>query len=53
MSGNAGGLNGSTQHSLEVYALESENLKFFAGVDLNAVLLCPVSFEHSRIDRFS
>jgi hypothetical protein len=28
-----GGLNGSTQHFLEVYSQESENLKFVVGVD--------------------
>src|SRR5580700_1035159 len=39
ISGNAGGLNGSTQHFLEVYSQESENLKFVVGVDLSAALL--------------
>jgi len=39
------GLNGSAQHLLEVYSQESENLKSFAGVDLNAVLLCPGSVD--------
>jgi len=38
----AGDLNGSTQHFLEVYSQESENLKSFVGVDLSAALLCPV-----------
>jgi len=41
-------LNGSAQHSLEVYSQESENLRSFSGVDLNAVLLCPVPIAHSR-----
>src|ERR1700738_704636 len=40
MSGNPGGLNGATQHFLEVYSQESENLEFVVGVDLSAVLLC-------------
>jgi hypothetical protein len=48
-----GGLNGSTQHYLEVYSRESENLESFAGVDLNAMLFCPVLIEHSRTGRFS
>jgi hypothetical protein len=38
--GLSGGLNGSTQHFLEVYSQESENLKFVVGVDLSAALLC-------------
>jgi hypothetical protein len=32
--GLSGGLNGSTQHLLEVYSQESESLRFFSGVDL-------------------
>src|ERR1700719_5239060 len=36
----SGGLNGSTQHFLEVYSQESENLKSLVGVDLSAALLC-------------
>ena len=36
----SGGLNGSTQHFLEVYSQESENLKSLAGVDLSAALPC-------------
>jgi hypothetical protein len=36
----SGGLNGSTQHFLEVYSQESENLKSLAGVDLSAAPLC-------------
>jgi len=35
------------QHWLAVYLQESENPKFFAGVDLDAVLLCPGLTEHS------
>jgi hypothetical protein len=41
------GLNGSAQHLLEVYSQESENLKSFAGVDLNTVLLCPGPIKQS------
>ena len=37
--GLSGGLNGSTQHFLEVYSQESENLKFVVDVDLSAALL--------------
>ena len=40
VSGCPGGLNGSTQHFLEVYSQESENLKFVVGVDLSAALRC-------------
>jgi hypothetical protein len=53
MSNNACELNGSAQHLLEVYSQESENLKSFAGVDLNAVLLCPGPIGHSGTGRFS
>ena len=42
VSGSTGDLNGSTQHFLEVYSQESENLESLAGVDLSAALLCPV-----------
>src|ERR1700689_2506016 len=49
----SGGLNGSTQHFLEVYSQESENLKFLAGVDLNAALLCPDPTGNSRTGQFS
>ena len=38
LSGNAGGLNGSTQHQLEVYLQESQQLKSFASVDSNGTL---------------
>ena len=34
----SGGLNGSTQHFLEVYSQASENLKFVVGVGLSATL---------------
>src|ERR1700691_4835210 len=51
--GKSGGLNGSTQHFLEVYSQESENLKFLAGVDLNAALLCPDPTGNSRTGQFS
>ena len=49
MSGNAGGLNGSTQHFLGVYSQESENLKFLVGVDLGAALLCSDPTGNSRL----
>ena len=48
MPDKSGRLNGSAQHSLEAYSQESENLRSFSGVDLNAVLLCPVPIAHSR-----
>src|ERR1043165_2294860 len=48
-SGNAGGLNGSTQHFLEVYSQESENLEFVVGVDLSAALLCSDPTGNSRL----
>src|ERR1700745_2721015 len=49
VSGNAGGLNGSTQHFPEVYSQESENLKSLAGVDLSAALLCSDPTGNSRL----
>ena len=48
MAGKGGGLNGSTQHFLEVYSQESENLKFVVGVDLSAALLCSDPTGNSR-----
>jgi len=48
-----GGLNGSTQHFLEVYSQESENLKPLAGVDLSAAPLCSDPTGNSRTGRFS
>ena len=45
----SGGLNGSTQHFLEVYSQESENLKFLVGVDLSAALLCSDPTGSSRL----
>src|SRR5262249_48011950 len=51
--GLSGGLNGSTQHFLEVYSQESENLKFLVGVDLSAVLLCSDPTGNSRLGRCS
>src|SRR5258708_19928726 len=48
-----GGLNGWTQHWLEVYSQESENLGFFSGVGLSAALLCPVPTGNSRTGLFS
>ena len=47
------GFRRSTQHFLAVYSLESENLKFFAGVDLDASRSCPVGIACSRKGRFS
>src|SRR5580700_5413236 len=44
-----GGLNGSTQHFLEVYSQECENLKFVVGVDLSAALLCSDPTGNSRL----
>src|SRR5882724_9612619 len=49
MPGKRGGLNGSTQHFLEVYSQESENLKFVVGVDLSAALLCSDPTGNSRL----
>jgi hypothetical protein len=51
--GKSGGLNGSTQHQLEVYLQESQQLKSFASVDSNGTLPCLVLIEYSRTDRFS
>ena len=48
-----GGLNGSTQHQLEVYLQESQQLESFASVDSNGTLPCLVLIEDSRTDRFS
>jgi len=48
-----GGLNGSTQHELEVYSQESQQLKSFASVDSNGTLPCLILIEYSRTDRFS
>src|SRR5277367_5104851 len=49
----SGGLNGSTQHFLEVYSQESENLKSLAGVDLIAAPLCSDPTGNSRSGLFS
>src|SRR6266850_2204306 len=53
VSDNPGGLNGSTQHQLEVYLQKSQQLKSFASVDSNGTLPCLVLIEYSRADRFS
>src|ERR1700693_204537 len=53
MSDNAGGLNGSTQHFVEVYSQESENLKSLVGVDLSVALLCSDPTGHIRTGLFS
>src|SRR5215472_13426765 len=47
--GLSGGLNGSTQHFLEVYSQGSENLKFVVGVDLSAARLCSDRTGNSRL----
>src|ERR1700688_1340272 len=52
-SESTGGLNGSTQHFLEVYSQESENLKSLVGVDLSAALLCSDPTGNSRSGLFS
>ena len=48
-----GGLNGSTQHWLEVYSQESESIRFFSGVDLSTGPLCPDPTGYSRTGLFS
>jgi hypothetical protein len=53
LPGKSGGLNGWTQHFLEVYSQESENLKSLAGVDLSAAPLCSDPTGNSRTGRFS
>jgi hypothetical protein len=53
VSGYPGGLNGSTQHHLEVRLQRFEQLKSFASVDSNGTLPCLVLIEYSRADRFS
>ena len=40
LSGNPGGLNGSTQHQLQVQMHESTKLNSFEGVDVNRTLPC-------------
>src|SRR6202140_5777681 len=49
---NPGGLNGSTQHFLEVYSPESENLKSLVGVDSSVALLCSDPTGNSRSGLF-
>jgi hypothetical protein len=54
MSGLRDGLNGSTQHWLDVYFEESKKLKSFASVDSNGnTTLSRVLNEYSWTDRFS
>jgi hypothetical protein len=53
VTGLGGGLNGSTQHSLEVCLQESYKLKSFASVESIGTLPCLVLIEYSRTDRFS
>src|SRR5208282_640226 len=48
--GKRGGLNRSTQHFLEVYSQESENLRFVVGADLSAALLCSDPIGNSQLD---
>src|SRR6266851_4787707 len=50
---NDGGVNGWTQQLLEVYSRESESPRFFSGVDLSAVPLCPDPTGYSRTGLFS
>jgi hypothetical protein len=52
MSGNAGGLNGSTQHQLEVYVCEFQRLNSFANVDSKKRLSCLGLIEYSLGDGF-
>jgi hypothetical protein len=47
------GLNRSAQHFVEVYSEESQSLRSFAGVDLDADLFCPVQIEHTRKGQLS
>ena len=49
MPGKSGGLSRSTQHFLEVYSQESENLEFVVGVDLSAALLCSDPTGNTRL----
>jgi hypothetical protein len=49
----SGGLNGSTQHHLEVCLQESQQLESFASVDSNGTVFCLVLIEYSRTDRCS
>jgi hypothetical protein len=53
VSGYPGGLNGSTQHHLEVRLQRFQQLKSFASVDSNGTLPCLVLIEYTRADRFS
>ena len=53
MSGNPGGLNGSTQHSFEVPSQDSQKLNSFASVDSSGTLPCLGLIEYSPKDLFS
>jgi len=45
--------NGSTEHQLEVYLQESQQLKSFASVEPNRTLPWLGLIDHSRTDRLS
>ena len=49
VSDNSCELNWSAQHLRTVYSQESRNLRFFAGVDLDAARSCPVWIACSRM----
>src|SRR6266403_4752887 len=48
-----GGLNGSTQHLLEVYLQQFQKPKSFASIDSNATPPCLGLMQYSQTDRFS
>src|SRR5260370_24396797 len=48
-----GGLNGSTQHLLEVYLQQFQKPKSFASIDSNATPPCLGLMQYSLTDRFS
>jgi len=52
-SGNRGGLNGSTQHWLDVYWQKFSKLKSYASIDSNRTLPCSGLIEYSRTVRLS
>ena len=52
VSGKRGGLNGSTQHQLEVYVCEFQRLNSFANVDSKKRLSCLSLIEYSLGDGF-
>src|SRR5882757_10759345 len=48
-----GGLNGATQHLLEVYLQQFQKPKSFASIDSNATPTCLGLMEYNLTDRFS